>query len=311
MIELDGCLIWAETVTKFYNTVRISGWFNHRTETLSAVEVIADGLLAQDSTIGPVSATADHRFTIQYMTTDEGISPQSVLRVWTSGGNQRDVPILDLAADTVTGFRSRQIWEHFRQMLSEQGSIRILDVGGRNRSGSASRNVFPEAEYVTLDIVPGPEVSIVADAHDLRSSIESASFDAFISVSVFEHLMMPWTVVEQLNEVLRPGGLGFVLTHQSIGMHDMPWDFWRVSDTAWDALFNRFTGFEILHENSTIRTTSFRWPFGLVRRMPRMLRDSRFRRSSSERSATAHSRGQYILRTWSTPRTPPTSCIWP
>ncbi len=26
----------------------------------------------------------------------------------------------------------------------------------------------------------------------------------------------------------------------------MPWDFWRFSDTAWDALFNRHTGFEIL-----------------------------------------------------------------
>jgi hypothetical protein len=29
-------------------------------------------------------------------------------------------------------------------------------------------------------------------------------------------------------------------------MHDMPWDFWRFSDSAWDALFNRLTGFEIL-----------------------------------------------------------------
>lgn len=29
-------------------------------------------------------------------------------------------------------------------------------------------------------------------------------------------------------------------------MHDMPWDFWRYSDTAWDAIFNAYTGFEIV-----------------------------------------------------------------
>jgi hypothetical protein len=29
-------------------------------------------------------------------------------------------------------------------------------------------------------------------------------------------------------------------------MHDAPWDFWRISDTAWDALFNARTGFEIV-----------------------------------------------------------------
>jgi hypothetical protein len=28
--------------------------------------------------------------------------------------------------------------------------------------------------------------------------------------------------------------------------HDLPWDFWRYSDTAWDALFNKKTGFKIL-----------------------------------------------------------------
>ena len=50
----------------------------------------------------------------------------------------------------------------------------------------------------------------------------------------------------EINRVLRPGGLCFVHTHQSLGMHDLPWDFWRFSDTAWHGLFNRYSGFEIL-----------------------------------------------------------------
>lgn len=57
---------------------------------------------------------------------------------------------------------------------------------------------------------------------------------------------MPWKVVLEINKILKTGGVGFVATHQSLGLHDMPWDFWRYSDTAWDALFNHHTGFEIL-----------------------------------------------------------------
>ena len=71
-------------------------------------------------------------------------------------------------------------------------------------------------------------------------------FDAFVSVSVFEHLLTPWAVVCEINHVLKPGGLGFVLSHQTVGLHDQPSDFWRFSDQAWRAMFNVTTGFEIV-----------------------------------------------------------------
>ena len=67
-----------------------------------------------------------------------------------------------------------------------------------------------------------------------------------MSISTFEHLIMPWKVVIEISRILKLGGIGFVHTHQSIGMHDIPHDFWRYSDTAWQALFNKATGFEIL-----------------------------------------------------------------
>jgi hypothetical protein len=63
---------------------------------------------------------------------------------------------------------------------------------------------------------------------------------------------MPWAVIPQINRVLKPGGWVLVSTHQTLGLHDVPFDFWRFSETAWDALFNPFTGFEIverLHES--------------------------------------------------------------
>jgi SAM-dependent methyltransferase len=85
------------------------------------------------------------------------------------------------------------------------------------------------------------------------------SFDAIFSSSVFEHLLMPWIVAAEMSRVLRPGGIAFIATHQTIGMHDRPWDFWRFSDTAWDALFNKLTGFEIL--DRALENPQFITPF--------------------------------------------------
>jgi Methyltransferase domain len=80
----------------------------------------------------------------------------------------------------------------------------------------------------------------------MASLFPPESFDGIYSLSVFEHLLMPWAVAVQMNRILKPGGLGYVFTHQTLGIHDAPWDFWRFSDMSWEALFNAHTGFEIL-----------------------------------------------------------------
>jgi 2-polyprenyl-3-methyl-5-hydroxy-6-metoxy-1,4-benzoquinol methylase len=92
----------------------------------------------------------------------------------------------------------------------------------------------------------GPNVDVVADAHELASVLSGRRFDAALSVSVFEHLLMPWKVVLELNRVLADGAPVLVSTHQAYPLHDEPWDFWRFSDRAWAALFNEATGFEIV-----------------------------------------------------------------
>jgi hypothetical protein len=102
------------------------------------------------------------------------------------------------------------------------------------------------ADCTVLDILPGDNVDVVADAHDMARHFPPEHFDGIFSVSVFEHLLMPWAVAIQMNQVLKTGGLAMIFSHQTLGVHDAPWDFWRFSDTAWDALFNPYTGFEIL-----------------------------------------------------------------
>ena len=132
----------------------------------------------------------------------------------------------------------------FFERLQAPGYDRVLEIGSRARSGIIRKEKFKGKQYTGIDILAGENVDIVGDAHSLSKHFEADSFDAVYSVSTFEHLAMPWKVALELNHVLRPGGIAYVITHQALGMHDIPWDFWRFSDTAWDALFNEFTGFQ-------------------------------------------------------------------
>jgi hypothetical protein len=123
---------------------------------------------------------------------------------------------------------------------------RLLDLGGRRRSGRGYSDDLTQCDVTVFDIVADASVDVVGDAHELSRYFPAEHFDFVISVSVFEHLLMPWKVALELNKVMRTGGECFIHTHQTLGMHELPWDFWRFSDTAWQGLFNARTGFEIV-----------------------------------------------------------------
>jgi hypothetical protein len=106
------------------------------------------------------------------------------------------------------------------------------------------------SEYVGVDIRPDPEhVHVVGDIHRLSSLVEGR-FDAIYSFSVFEHLAMPWTAVLEINRVANVGALVCITTHPAWPPHEEPWDFWRFSPHAFDVLFNRLTGFEIIESTA-------------------------------------------------------------
>ncbi|GAC1337866.1 MAG: hypothetical protein NVSMB18_03420 [Acetobacteraceae bacterium] len=137
------------------------------------------------------------------------------------------------------------MFERFRAAVAARPG-RLLEIGARARSGNSYRHLFAaEVDWVGLDIVPGPGVDVVGDAHRL-SEVVSGSFDFVFSVSVFEHLLMPWKVALELNKVLVPDGLGLIVSHQAFPLHEEPWDFYRYSREAWRGIFNLHTGFEVL-----------------------------------------------------------------
>lgn len=128
---------------------------------------------------------------------------------------------------------------------NENGSV--IEIGSRARSGISRRNLFPTAmSYTGFDISPGENVDVVGDAHTISNYFQGNTFDFAFSVSVWEHLAMPWKAAIELNRVLKTGGVAMINSHQCWPSHEEPWDYFRFSEFSWAALFNEFTGFEIL-----------------------------------------------------------------
>ena len=248
---LDGYSFMLDTAAKFFNTLRLSGWFHHPDDRLATVAFSGQAVVGQLAEVniphGGVTALGpDKGFSLQLLRADEPLPDDAAVTFTSERGWTATVPLATLCADRISHYPGTALMRRFIDSGDAIEGARVLDIGGRARSRLDRSQAFGRAAVSVLDIHPGDNVDIVADAHALAAHIAPESFDAVYSVSVFEHLMMPWAVIPQLNQVLKPGGLVLIATHQTIGMHDMPWDFWRFSDTAWDALFNRHTGFEIL-----------------------------------------------------------------
>jgi hypothetical protein len=157
------------------------------------------------------------------------------------------------------------LFDRFSAELRARLSGRVLEIGSRARSGNEYTHIVPSGwEYVGMDVKEGPNVDIVGDAHELAAVVGAQRFDAVFAISVFEHLVMPWKVAVEMNKVLNVGGLVFIATHQSYPLHDVPWDFWRFSDTAWPALFNAATGFEVVDVAHGQRATVVPWAANLA-----------------------------------------------
>ena len=129
----------------------------------------------------------------------------------------------------------------FRNALNNLSQPKVLELGTRQwvRDRPTHHKMWlpADATLVMSDMDPGPDVDVVADAHDL-SAFGDGEFDAFIAVSVWEHLRKPWIAAEAAARVLKPGGLLYVATHFAFPVHGYPSDYNRWTDKGMEALFD-------------------------------------------------------------------------
>jgi hypothetical protein len=240
----------------YFDRLRLRGWCFSAPEPIITVDLQFDGderrfRLASYGQDSPDVAAALHpgathaRFD-EWLTLSPELIGQPFALIF---GREKSAPLI--AANALTncaiGDPYFQGWENFIAMLDSVPGGAVLEIGSRARSVITRGHRMPSRlKYVGMDVLPGPNVDVVGDAHELGSVFPETKFVAAFSTSVFEHLAMPWKVVIELNRILEVGAIVYTASHQTWPIHEEPWDFWRYSKHSWRALFNAATGFEIL-----------------------------------------------------------------
>jgi SAM-dependent methyltransferase len=239
--------VMADSAAKFFNSLYISGWSLTRHDPLVEIHVV--GTTRETSIVSiqdsHPSIEGAQSFQVQVLFNFD-FSHDIEVVFKTLSGLVVHHTVGDLINQRASHYPSKTAFEVFRAKVNAMPNARILDIGGRDRSQRTYKESFPNAEYVVVDIVDGENVDVVADAHNLSSVFENSSFDFVFSTYVFEHLLMPWKVALEINKILRVGGSLWIQSHQTLGLHDFPWDYWRFSSDSWASLFNQNTGFEIV-----------------------------------------------------------------
>ena len=109
---------------------------------------------------------------------------------------------------------------------------RVLDVGSFDYNGNP-RYLFPESEYIGIDIKKGANVDQVLSVYEISKHFEKHSFDVVLCLNVFEHLKDIGLALAEINFVLKNGGYLFTST-PTLGFpqHNYPKDYWRVTEEA-------------------------------------------------------------------------------
>ena len=243
--------------------IRVAGWMSFSNRAIRSLELEvagfgrwpmkAPGLPSPDvaAHLGPAASACrfdeqivvEHDFTHGTGHLRDAMLAASLI-VSFDGGETRSIGGLQTP---LPGETTSAVFDQFLSLLTSLEHGKVLEIGSRARSGNVHRSFVPQQlAYTGLDIIEGPNVDIVGDAHALSDLFPAGHFNGVFAISVVEHILMPWKLAIEMNRIMAPGGVGYLATHQGWPIHDAPWDFWRFSDKAWTGLFNKATGFEIV-----------------------------------------------------------------
>ncbi len=120
----------------------------------------------------------------------------------------------------------------------------VLEVGAVSVNGSC-RSLFPQQDYVGLDLRAGPGADCVLDILEAGDTL-SGRFQTVITTETLEHITEPWRALEVMYDALKRGGLFIGTWIFAFPIHEHPVDYWRVTPAGFQFLLER-AGFKDIH----------------------------------------------------------------
>jgi SAM-dependent methyltransferase len=143
-----------------------------------------------------------------------------------------------------------QIRENVKILISESAlkfddpDKILLDIAPQDYSGA--KEYFKLCTVKTLDINPNSGADIIADLCENNAErITSNSFDTIVCTEVLEHTIQPFCAVDEIERLLKSGGVAIVSTPFNFRIHGPLPDCWRFTEHGLRQLFRNFRNVEI------------------------------------------------------------------
>lgn len=135
---------------------------------------------------------------------------------------------------------SYDLMKRFREThLADRESepLLIVDYGSLDVNGSF-RPIFdaPGWKYLGMDREPGNNVDVVVTEPYRWSAFATRSVDVVVSGQALEHTQFFWRTIDEIDRILKPGGLCCLIAPSAGPEHRYPVDCWRFYPDGLDAL---------------------------------------------------------------------------
>lgn len=121
----------------------------------------------------------------------------------------------------------------------------ILEIGSKDYGNTPNfRRLFPNYEYVGVDMQEGKGVDIVldltSDFDTIITQLGKKNFNTVICFSVLEHCSNPFKMCTTISKLVNKNGLLFISVPFSWRIHGYPFDYWRFTPDGVKILFPEF-----------------------------------------------------------------------
>lgn len=181
---------------------------------------------------------------------DGVVAPASGNLDW--GDLKRHFPICSFWGSRRGTVIDRYYLSAFRNLIREHVVGDTVELGG-NSGNRQLYDFFKATSYRGVDLVAGPGVDLIGDAHD-PSLLPASSIDSILAFNILEHCKAPARVVENMHAWLRPGGMAFVMVPAAQRVHRYPADYVRFMPDGLLALFDGFAERQV-HTYGTLPAT--------------------------------------------------------